>query len=1172
LKILRLDLIATGPFTGTSLNFENHGNPIHIIYGQNEAGKSSCLRAIRYWLFGFPHQTIDNFLHSYGNLRIGGELEDEQGNRLEMIRRKANSGGLRAANDVDIIDTDRVYQFIGELDGSTFERRFGIDHQELVKGGHELVSGGGELGEILFSAGSGITALPKIQDDLEREMRTLFAAKRPSATINSATSKLIDTRAQIRNLSLSGDQWQQRQQALEKAISQHEEIELQLSKFRCELNRLNRIQKGIPLFIQLNTEKQKCEELKAVRILPDDFTERRTLAANQKIVSDRMRQEAELEIQKLRKLITDVNLPSHVLEYQSAIQSLHTELGSYLKATKDRPRLIAEVRIKEDSLKSLFKDLGWEENLLYHQQLQLNQLQRVRLRELSNRYDKLEAQRNELQKIDRRLSQSIRDCKSKINEGRIDLDPTLLKQAIQRTLSLGNIETQRDQAKDDLFLLLERANAELNLLPLVSWKLDDLPTLSLPLMESIEKFNQDFQDIDNRLSRCSDKTKELMANSQQVKRSLRQLMLESDVPTEDDLRQARDQRDRGWSIVVSVWHGEISEDHLDVTNYCGELGIEEDLVSAFQSSINLVDTIADRLRREATRVAEKIKLTAEAEDLDHRIENEKLENERVKAAREDLVQQWKRLWQSVGLEPLTPHEMVAWRRKIEELRAQAVSIRLTKQRINDLEKSVANAREDLRTGLSRNDTSVPGPLDSLGQWLEQSQKLLDSLENTQQLYRDRTRQLEKLEDEYRQNSDELAGIRLRIELWNKEWLEAIAVLKLPGIPKCSEVQLLLQTLDHLQATHQSIEELKRRVEGIDREATQFSQSVGQTAAQVAPELDLPVDQLVIELNRRLDVAYQTQTRLDQWHERIFNEQSKLDNATSEYKRWSEELRLLCEYAGCSCADDLPLAEERSRERHQCDLQIKKLENELNQLAAPDSVPNFIATLEVSNGDSIAAEIQHVEATIDRLEKELGDASQAIGSEQTKLAQLDGSALASQMQEDAEELLASIRSDTEQYIRLWLSWKILKDSIERFRQHSQGPILTRAGELFKRLTLGSFSKLQADYDERGRAILVGIRSGNNSSVGVDGMSEGTRDQLYLALRLALLEEHLENHTPMPLIVDDILIQFDDARSEAAIEILSEFADRTQVIFFTHHHRLVELAEKTLPPSKYAIHRL
>jgi uncharacterized protein YhaN len=81
-----------------------------------------------------------------------------------------------------------------------------------------------------------------------------------------------------------------------------------------------------------------------------------------------------------------------------------------------------------------------------------------------------------------------------------------------------------------------------------------------------------------------------------------------------------------------------------------------------------------------------------------------------------------------------------------------------------------------------------------------------------------------------------------------------------------------------------------------------------------------------------------------------------------------------------------------------------------------------------------------------------------------------------------------------------------------------------------------------------------------------MSSGTRDQLYLALRLASLEKYMESAEPMPFIVDDILVHFDDERSKATLGVLAELAEKTQIILFTHHRRLVEQAQAlgTTPP--------
>ena len=136
-------------------------------------------------------------------------------------------------------------------------------------------------------------------------------------------------------------------------------------------------------------------------------------------------------------------------------------------------------------------------------------------------------------------------------------------------------------------------------------------------------------------------------------------------------------------------------------------------------------------------------------------------------------------------------------------------------------------------------------------------------------------------------------------------------------------------------------------------------------------------------------------------------------------------------------------------------------------------------------------------------------------------------------------------------------------IEQHREKNQGPVLSRASQIFSRITLGQYSGLRVDFNDRGEPIILGVRSRTahtDSVVTVEGMSDGTCDQLYLALRLASLELWLQHHEPIPFIVDDILLNFDDDRALATLQVLAKLSEQTQVIFFTHHQHLVELAER------------
>ena len=176
-----------------------------------------------------------------------------------------------------------------------------------------------------------------------------------------------------------------------------------------------------------------------------------------------------------------------------------------------------------------------------------------------------------------------------------------------------------------------------------------------------------------------------------------------------------------------------------------------------------------------------------------------------------------------------------------------------------------------------------------------------------------------------------------------------------------------------------------------------------------------------------------------------------------------------------------------------------------------------------------------------------------------------------MEDAAQAALAKVRRLAERYLRLRLGTQLLKKEIERYRQENQDPILRLASRYFSELTLGAFPDLRSDIDDSGNPILVGVCQDGRTKT-VEGMSSGTRDQLYLALRLATLEWRLEKHEPMPFIADDILINFDDHRSTATLKALAELARKNQVILFTHHRQIVEAVEALGRDGHIVVHPL
>ena len=195
-----------------------------------------------------------------------------------------------------------------------------------------------------------------------------------------------------------------------------------------------------------------------------------------------------------------------------------------------------------------------------------------------------------------------------------------------------------------------------------------------------------------------------------------------------------------------------------------------------------------------------------------------------------------------------------------------------------------------------------------------------------------------------------------------------------------------------------------------------------------------------------------------------------------------------------------------------------------------------------------------EALDTRIEAEAGslrDAERTL-NEMTTISEASGAIAA------RESAAADLERFSMRYVELTLARKILEAAIERVRKEQQDPLVIRASQLFATATIGEFQGIETDIDEDGEPVVIGIRQ-DGSSVRVAGMSDGTRDQLYLAFRLASLELYARSAEPLPFIADDILVHFDDPRSAATLNLLAEFGRSSQVILFTHHRAIRNAAQ-------------
>jgi uncharacterized protein YhaN len=218
-------------------------------------------------------------------------------------------------------------------------------------------------------------------------------------------------------------------------------------------------------------------------------------------------------------------------------------------------------------------------------------------------------------------------------------------------------------------------------------------------------------------------------------------------------------------------------------------------------------------------------------------------------------------------------------------------------------------------------------------------------------------------------------------------------------------------------------------------------------------------------------------------------------------------------------------------------------------------------------DELPGRLDDIDSRTRAIAADNAAAADRLAELRLNLAALQAGRDAAGAAQDMADALTDIDDIAARYVRTRLAHTLLRAGIEKFRRQQQGPLLARAGALFARLTEGRYEALGVDEDEKGTPFIIGLRP-DGTHCPAERLSEGTRDQLYLALRLAAIESYAEKTEPLPFIADDLLVNFDDRRARAALHVLGEMGARTQVILFTHHAHIVDLADRTLS----TLHRL
>ncbi|MBF0468236.1 MAG: hypothetical protein HQK61_05040, partial [Desulfamplus sp.] len=996
----------------------------------------------------------------------------------------------------------------------------------------------------------------------------LFKPSGQLPLINKAIKRFKELQKEVKAASLSSREWKEHQKAVENAEAQRAGLEKERDRKNKDLYRIERLERAIPELASLNSWKSRLLALGEVVLLPPDFSQKHQ-KCSYKTAEAMLNLKRDTDQQlKLEEKIKAISFNKELLNHAQMVDDFHQRLGEYRKGQKDRPeRNGMRISLKRDAgalLDQIRPDLTLDDVETLRPMLARARL----MQQLSPKHEAINQQIELAQKQIRSADHEIRDIEKSLETMPQTKDPKNLLQALRLAQKIGDIDQHIENNRGAVELNKKTCLSELKRIGLWSGDLPGLMEIALPLAETVQQFDRDY-------STLSDERRELEKDRKNIEKELKTVLAEikkaeyaGEVPSEEDLDHTREKRQQGWQLLRRQWI-----DKQDVARESKNYDSGKPLHDAYEDYVQEADIIADRLRREADRVAHAASFRARAETLqDALAENGKGKN-MFDLKEQKLDQSWLRVWEPVGITPLSPKEMSSWLSQMDKLRFKVGDIFKKEQ---DIELD-AKRRKELRQAIEK-ELDLLGEHKPLGS--EELGPLLITAQSITERIADQKKESEKLKEReqnakkaFQRAEEELEDARDALLKWQEQWKKAVSGLGLKDEVSTFEALDLIETLKSCFDKLKEADDLKKRIAGIDRDAEKLEAEFKSLLDKVAPEmLNLPLEQAILQLRHMLGNAQKDSALHDKLSEELESIQKDVSVARQTLNSANGQMNELLRIARCKNPEDLTAVIARFTEYQRLQERISSSEATLAKIGAGATIEELSEQASELNADELPGRTESLRKDIDgRINPEINRISQIIGEEKNKLSAMDGSAGAAEIADRMEQELARIRRLASRYAQIRIASRILQREIERYREEHQDPVLKIASGYFSNLTLGSFVSLRTDVDDKGEPVLVGTRP-DGIRLTVDKMSSGTRDQLYLALRIATIEWRLQTREPMPFIVDDILINFDDDRSRATLNVLSDLSRKNQVILFTHHRQIIEDVKNIKTDAAIQIHEL
>ncbi|RKK02829.1 hypothetical protein EBE87_14725 [Pseudoroseomonas wenyumeiae] len=1161
MRLTRLTLRQYGSFADASLRLDPAPGRINLVLAPNGAGKSVLRQAFGDLFFGIGGQTPMAFRHGYSGMQVLAEGIGPDGASFVLDRRKKVGAAALLGADGQPLPPASLTRLTGPADRALLDRLFALDTEKLRAGGQALLASGGALAEALLQAAGGMRQARDLRQALEGE-RDRLAPRRKSAQrpFYLALDRLAASRRLLKEKLVRPEAWLQRDEALAEATRRHEAAHQASRDAAAAIHRMERARRIRPLLARLDMAQAWLAAHPGAPHLPADLRDRLSAALRSaeqaaEALNGLQRRHADL-LQQASALRPDAAL----LAAAEAIRALQETAGAAARAQKDLPGAEAALRAVEARVEEHLAALGLPgptAGAAARLPAPLPLQQARRLAEAHARHAALLAELpGRIASQEAVLATALRELEQLPPLGAAE-DLSVLLTAI---MAEGDPVRLTTAAATRLAQARAKLDAEVARLPAPLRDPATLRALSLPGRAELERLSQARDAAVEAARRAEAECSRLEADGRQVMGERAALEGQGALPDEAALQRARARRDEGWHLVYRRAFMPGAADEAAERAFAGA----EPLPLAYARAVAEADALADQRLLETARLAR-------AAEMDRAIARHRAEAEitatAAEAARRAAAEgaaRWEATIRPAGLGAGTRWpEVEALLAHRETVLEAALSVENAAAEVAQVEARQRAEAERLARAMRLED-AVGADLRALLDMAEARQRAARrDLTARADLTARRDAAARALEEARRdqQQAEE------RLGAWQAEWRGAWQALGHDAAPSAEDGLALLELYESLRGLVAQSGEARERLEAMRAEIAGFGTACLGLCQSLG--VDAQVEDTFVAaraLAQRLEREAQEQSRLRLLRQQAEQAAQQVAEAQQAAATAAAALRATLAEAGAATvaeADErLALAAERHRQEAEAAAAAQALAQEGDGLR----LENLRAEAASYPAESLEAALAEARAEQQAMTQQISEAATEaarLRAERDALHADDGVAQAAQ---DQQAAMAQLGQTLEDALLAQVAASLLDAAMGQLQEAGDDALLRRIGAVFAALTEGAYPAVQSREDEKGLAhLVIRRRDFPEEDTAVEALSEGTRDQLFLALRLVAIEDQVAGGTTLPFLGDDVLQSFDDGRAAAAFRTLLDFSGTTQIILLSHHRHLAELAAATLPPG-------